>query len=454
MGFQQVSVRSEEPYVNARAEPPSDFGAHRLRMSLVIAAVVIGSSWVLFKGIDRVSFYSDESGWISSGMYYSGLLADRDFSRAKWDCSNCRSWGALNGHLGKLLVGASYFNCGVSPACTFSGYYDYFRSFEENQRLGKVPPAHLLRRGRYSAAIAGVICCLLVFAIGYTVGEPKLLLGTLCAGLVLSAEIFRLYANHVTTDAFYNLFLLIQLLAAMAVVKWSDERSMVRLLALAGLIVGLTASVKPSGFVLGFPLFLTVAAYRLGIGGGYKLPEHGRLFFSAVLTFVMSSAAVIYALNPTFWPSGLSDIWRLLGFPEMLLAWDRYMAYQDVTLGLGQWSGNHFVDMHRSILVRHSNTAVNILFFVGLLFCARRCFVSMRRGIADVSFALVVFFLCNYALLVGFLRLNWDRYYLPLEISMRVIAAIGIVGLGTVMLRGAGLTRGTFKWQRQRRLEL
>jgi len=237
-------------------------------------------------------------------------------------------------------------------------------------------------------------------------------------------------------------------------VKWSDERNMVRLLALAGLIVGLTASVKPSGFVLGFPLFLTVTAYRLGIGGGYKLPEHGRVFFSAVLTFVMSSVAVIYALNPTFWPSGLSDIWRLLGFPEMLLAWDRYMAYQDVTLGLGQWSGNHFVDMHRSILVRHSNSAVDILFFVGLLFCARRCFVSMRRGIADVSFALVVFFLCNYALLVGFLRLNWDRYYLPLEISMRVIAAIGIVGLGTVMLRGAGLMRGTFKWQRQRRLEL
>jgi hypothetical protein len=211
--------------------------------------------------------------------------------------------------------------------------------------------------------------------------------------------------------------------------------------------------VKPSGFVLGLPLFLVVAAYRLGVGEGYKRPENGRVFFSAVLTFVMSSVAVIYALNPTFWPSGLADIWRLFGFPEMLLAWDRYMAYQDVTLGLGQWSGNHFVDIHRSILVRYSNAAVNILFVVGLLFCARRCVVSMRRGIADVSFVPVAYFICNYALLICFLRLNWDRYYLPLEVSMRILAGIGIVGLGTVMLRGAALIPGTFKWQRPPRLE-
>jgi len=442
MGIQQVSGHSEDAYVNAPAVPPSGFGLNRLRIALVVATVVIGSSWVLFKGIERASFHGDESGWISSGLYYSGLLVERDFSRAKWECSTCKTWGALNGHLGKLLIGASYFGCGASNPCTFSGYYDFFMSFEDNQRLGQVPPEHVLRRGRYSAAVAGVICCLLAFAIGYTVGEPKLLLGTACAGLVLSTEVFRLFANRAMADAFYNLFLLAQFLAAMFVVKSEDERNIVRHFAVAGLLVGLTASVKPSGFLLGFPLFLVVAAYRLGVGGGYKRRENGRLFFSAVLTFLMASVAVIYVLNPTFWPSGVSDIWRLLGFPEMLLAWDRYMAYEDVALGLGEWSGSHFVDMHRSILVQHSNWGVNILFLVGLLWCARRCFMSMRQGVADVSFVPVVYFLCNYALLVCFLRLNWDRYYLPLEISMRVIAAIGIVGVGAVMFRRAARIAG------------
>jgi hypothetical protein len=453
MGFQQVSRQSEEPSVKVRPVAPIGFGLNRVRIVLVAAMVAAGSSWVLFNGVDRAPFHGDESGWISSGMYYSGLLVHRDFSRAKWECGNCKTWGGLNSHLGKLLIGASYFNCGASNPCTFSGYYDFFMSFEDNQRLGQVPPAHVLQRARYSAAIAGIICCVLVFAIGYTLGGPKLLLGALCAGLVLSAEVFRLFANRAMADAFYNLFLLTQLLMATVIVKSGDERNMVRRLAIAGLLVGLTASVKPSGFLLGFPLFLVVAAYRLGVGEGYKRPENGRVFFSAVVTFVTTAVAVIYVLNPTFWPTGSSDIWRLLGFPEMLFAWDRYMAYEDVTLGLGEWSGNHFVDIHRSILVQYSNPAVNILFVVGLLLCARRCFVSMRHGVTDVSFAPVVYFLGNYALLVCFLRLNWDRYYLPLELSMRVIAAIGIVELAALTLHGRAEIPGTFKLQRGQRLD-
>jgi hypothetical protein len=286
-----------------------------------------------------------------------------------------------------------------------------------------------LRRGRYSAATAGVICCLLAFAVGYMFGQPKLLLGLLCAGFVLSTQMFRVYANRAMTDAVYNLFLLAQLMAATAIVKSGDERNMVARLSLAGVLVGLTASVKPSGFVLGFPLFLLVAVYSLSVGGGYKRPANGRAFFSAALAFQAASIAVIYLLNPTFWPSGLSDSWRLAGFPEVLLAWNSYMTRQDVELGLGEWSGNHFVDIHRSIFVVYSNMAVNLLFCVGLILCSRRFLAAMRRGIADVSFVPVAYFLCNYALLVCFLRLNWDHYYLPIELSMRVLASTGLAAL-------------------------
>src|SRR5215470_1110727 len=110
----------------------------RLRTALVAAFVAAGSAWVLFNGVERASFQGDESGWISSGIYYSGLLFDRDFSRAKWDCYSCKTWGALNGHVGKLLIGASYFGCDASNPCTFSGYYDFFVSLEENKRQGHV----------------------------------------------------------------------------------------------------------------------------------------------------------------------------------------------------------------------------------------------------------------------------------------------------------------------------
>src|SRR4029453_11877474 len=253
-------------------------------VALATAVVAASSAWVLFSGIDRAPFHGDESGWISSGMYYSDLLLASDFSREKWECGGCKTWGALNGHVGKLLIGASYFTCDASNPCTFSGYYDFFMSFEENQRRGQVPPEHILRRGRYSAAIAGVICSLLAFAVGYRGGEPKLLVGILWSGLLLATPIFRLFANRAMADAFYNLFLLTQLLAAVAIVKSGDERNMIRRLGVAGMLTGLTASVKPSGFLLGVPLFLAVAAYRLGVGSGYKRPENGRVFILSVMT--------------------------------------------------------------------------------------------------------------------------------------------------------------------------
>jgi hypothetical protein len=64
-----------------------------------------------------------------------------------------------------------------------------------------------------------VICCLLAFAIGYTAGEPKVILGMLCSALVLSTPLFRLFANRAMADAFYNVFLLTLLLGAMVIVK-------------------------------------------------------------------------------------------------------------------------------------------------------------------------------------------------------------------------------------------
>ena len=404
-------------------------------VAFATAVIAASSAWVLFRGIDRAPFHGDESGWISSGMYYSDLLLAADFSRGKWECAGCKTWGALNGHVGKLLIGASYLTCNTSSPCVFNGYYDFFKSFEENQQRGQVPPPHVLRRGRYSAAIAGVICCLLAFAIGYTAGEPKVILGMLCSALVLSTPLFRLFANRAMADAFYNVFLLTLLLGAMVIVKSGTERRLVRRFAIAGILTGLTTSVKPSGFLLGVPLFVGVAAYRLGVGRGYERSENGRLFFLSVMMFLLTTLVVIYSLNPTFWPTGLSDIWRLLGFPQVLFAWDRYMAFEDVGLGLGEWHGNHVVDIHRSIFVEYSNVVIDLLFLVGLLSCTRRWLVSMRKGVADVSFVPVAYFLCNYGLLICFLRLNWDRYYLPVEISMRVIAAIGIAELAVNVLK-------------------
>ncbi len=56
----------------------------------------------------------------------------------------------------------------------------------------------------------------------------------------------------------------------------------------------------------------------------------------------------------------------------------------------------------------------------------------------------IAYFLCNYLLLICFLRLNWDRYYVPTELSMRVLAAIGIAELAVAALQRTDVwKRGT-----------
>jgi hypothetical protein len=421
---------SEQKTINdAPAVHVDGFIVRRLRVVFVAALVTAGSSWVLFQRVDAAPFHGDESGWISSAIYYSRLVSDGDFSRDKWDCRSCKSWGALNAPLGKLLISTAYIDCDALKPCTFSGYYDFSVSLQDNQSRGQVPPRDVLRRGRYTATMAGVICCLLAFAIGYQTGRPRLLAGMLCAVLVLSNGIFRLSANRAMTDSFYNLFLFAQLLAAIALAKSSNERNMIAWLAVCGILTGLTASVKAAGFVVGLPLFVAVAAYRLAAGGGYKRTENGRSFLLGISTFVIASIAIIYLLNPTFWPSGRSDMWRLMGFPEMLLAWNRYMTFQDDVLGLGVWSGNRLIDIHQSIFVEYSNLPINVFFFVGLVVCIRSSLIAVRQGVCDVRIVPVVYSLGQYALLLGFLRLNWDRYYLPIELSMRVIAGIAMAAL-------------------------
>ncbi len=58
-----------------------------------------------------------------------------------------------------------------------------------------------------------------------------------------------------------------------------------------------------------------------------------------------------------------------------------------------------------------------------------------------MKIALIAYFFCNYALLVCVLRLNWGRYYLPIELSMRVIAAMGIGALPALASQTATLIR-------------
>jgi hypothetical protein len=393
------------------------------RVVAVAVIVAIVSGWVLTRGARSATFHGDESGWISSGIYYWKLLDRGDFGRERWDCPECRSWGTLNPPLGKLSIGLPYLSCLGNEACEFNRYYDFTVSRAENERRGTIPSRPVLLKGRYSAAAAGVLACLAVFALAYVAGGRSVLAGVLAAALILASDLFRVSASRAMTDAAYNFLLLTEVLAAAAIIGSRNITDLTRLAAVAGVCVGLASSVKVSGYVIGLPLVLFAFAYRFGSGRDLvERNQHGLIRCVAIFGIVAFS--ILVALNPTFWPTGPADAWRLVGPIATLSAWDRYMASQ-AELGLGEWTASRFVDIHSSIFVEHASLAMDVLFVVGAIVLVRRALSSLRSRIPDPGAIALAYFLINYFVLVLFLRLNWDRYYLPIHIAMAVIAGVG-----------------------------
>ena len=69
-----------------------------------LLAVALLATIVLYRQAPLTPFDGDETGWISSGVYYTDLLLARDFAWEKWQCRACGPWGGLNMPLGKWLV--------------------------------------------------------------------------------------------------------------------------------------------------------------------------------------------------------------------------------------------------------------------------------------------------------------------------------------------------------------
>jgi hypothetical protein len=57
--------------------------------------------------------------------------------------------------------------------------------------------------------------------------------------------------------------------------------------------------------------------------------------------------------------------------------------------------------------------------------CVGRIARSSRARLLDPAAVPLLFFIAHYALIVLFLPLDWDRYYLPLLVATKVLIAAG-----------------------------
>lgn len=334
------------------------------------------SSWaLLFTHVDRTPFHGDESGWISTGVYYTELLARRDFDRDRWNCHECAQWGSLNMQLGKLLVGLPNVLTPPAQEQRFFRFYDFEISPQENLRQNRIPPPDVLRRARLASVTFGALCCVLIFAVGYFAFDVYV--GLLASALLLTHASFIEHATRAMTDVHLHAFLLGLCLALVLLVRLGLRQHPWRWGCLCGLLAGLASSVKITGLAIG--ACLVSAVLIRGIVGGFVRRGDATRVLTA---FGLSSVLVVYGLNPSFWPTArvfdagdllrelgalsraaaggevnafmdsnahpqLSNIGVIRNFPQLFIGWSRFMEAQAQRLPDAQnWRGNRLATLH------------------------------------------------------------------------------------------------------------
>ena len=433
--------------------------------------VCVASALVIFPRIAKTQFSPDEPGWISSGYYYTTLAEKRDFDWDKWFCRECGGFGRLNLHVGEYLFGIPLKIEKDSGSQAFFGFYDIDHSYEENFRAGLVPPPAILSQARSVAAFFGVLCCLLVFAVGFWAYNPWV--GLVASGLLLTNSVFLKIAAQAMTDTFYNFFLLSVCLALVITAKARNKKAILLLVCLTGVLTALACSVKITGILLGTGFFLGATGWRSW--RSWRAKAGKKEMALTLAAFFVCCLSTVYLLNPFFWPSWnqmsgsevvrewksfshdvttqkiipwhrgdlekaafdypqLRNLSHPLEFPLLFGRWNHEMR-RHLDRGMANWNGNRLVRLHETLfqlsvplaMALDNSLVVNgIAFLLVALTVAGVYFLALSRRSNGTHVVLLVALCVNYLLIVLFMKINWDRYYLPTMISVELVAAVGL----------------------------
>ena len=391
----------------------------RLTFLAALIAVGLSSSAVLLSHIATPPLQTDELGWIASSYYYTDLLVGRDSDWERWEGAHLENFGSMNPHLGQWMIGLPL---AIEPTQTRSAFFTVY-SADLSPASGIVPPLEVLLAARRTSAAYGVLCCLVVFVLGYAVGN--IWIGGLSAFLLLANPLFVKIATTALTDIHYNLFLACLGAAALLLVLDRYRKRLLPAAGVCGVLTGLVCSVKILGILVGTLLFLSVLVYRRAAAG-----LENRRAIRCLLIFWGSALSVVYLLNPYYWPLQ-SRFSHLLEFPQLFRRWHWLQVRQEM-LPVSSWHGNRLWTLHERLFIDLASFRFEWMFLIaGAVVCSRKIARAARMRQTSAWSVPLLCFLANYFILLALVRLNWDRYYLPAVIAGRTLAAAGIYEIVT-----------------------
>lgn len=433
-----------------RTEPmPTDsWRAWRRRSQFIdiaiMALIFIVAMVTYVSGIEETAFHPDESRWINRA-HYLGALVD-PFGP---------TWNDQYLTRGQPPVGSYMMGLGL----TLQGRdlhtnkaYDFRRTPEFNQAFGTMPEHGDLVAGRRWNSFLGAVSASLVYLIVRQLTNPA---GGITGAAFLIANPLQTWHNRLaladTTLTFTLALLMLAVIALMRRPSWGWAIT-------AGVLVGIGGANKFTPLALVAPLALLGAILLVRgwidrrrlrgerVWGPLGFPPFRDLGWMLV-SIPFTALATFVVIYPYLWPDPIGRTLTLIRFRQDEMA-NQYRLYPRfrtdgpmaalertiVALGDAWSSTRHALEVvGMSSLANYVAPLDILLAAAGVAVLA---WIGLRKGLRSAELAIVTLIIFQTATIVLTMRVDFERYYLPILLG-EVVAIGTIVGVAVSLVMQA-----------------
>lgn len=382
-------------------------------------------------GVESTPFHKDESRWLNRAHYITDLADpfgptwnDQFLSRGQPPV------GSYMMGIGLLLQGRDLDT---------NNAYDFRRNEDFNRGLGTFPERDDLMAGRRWNSFLGAVAAAAVYLIVRQLTNP---VGGVVGALFLIANPLQLWHNRLAlADTTLTLTLALLMLCVIQLMRkpgWGWAIA-------TGVLIGLGGANKFTPIALVVPLagigallilrgWRDIRALKSARPGGLRgLPPFRDLGWMLLSTPVTALATFIL-VYPYLWPNPISRTLTLIRFRQAEMA-NQYRLYprfrtdtpldalDKTVVALGQvWSSTH--QLLSTIGLPSMGDRLSMLDVVlaaaGMLLLLR---VGIGKGLRSAELAIVGLVIFQTATIIMSMRVDFERYYLPILLGM--VVAIG-----------------------------
>lgn len=386
--------------------------------------------------LDRIQahpFHPDENLWILNTQYYKLFFLDKNLRSERWQ--SLFAYDMLP--LGKYIMGFTIWNFAPEeiPRILNLKPWNFYESPYWNIIHHRLPPQKSLILSRLTMACLGILTCLILYWIGFTLFNYK---AGFIAGLLLAYNpLMLLCSRRAMTNAPLLFFLTANCALMILFYRALMNKRIIPTLSLSlliGLNMGCATATKGTG-ALTFFIFISFVIFFILIqlfwlnSKTKTLKEKLKASFKdhkiilALLSFVLAvslGAAIFIAVNPFLYEKPIEKIKTIIQYridticlqrqlfgPEIITIAEKiyFVLYRTLFPSRGHYLIlSNFVDVPLDLY----------LFIIGLIILIFKEIRHIKKNVAPSLLSIpILWVIMTFVGIIAWIPLDWNRYYLP-----------------------------------------